>query len=548
MRGRILNLFLFVAFGLSGAAALIYEVVWTRDLSNVMGSSTYALTTMLAAFMAGLSLGGWIGSVLTTRLKNMVLVFALCELGTGIVGLLSIPVIEGLTPLYIVSFYTFHLSFEEFSVVQFIINFMIMGLPTTLMGITFPVLIKHFSTLRSDIGKRSGQLYSINTFGAIAGTMAAGFLLIPLIGIRWTAISAAALNITVASVLLLLSGEYRKTVVVALSTFLIVPMYLFFSAPHIPFFSYYSANRFGSAGFATTVYDYIKKMDQNVVLFSHHGINGDVYVTRNMNPGSSSPFTLINNGKLEAGDEQGFALLALLPYFNHSEGKDLSVLSIGLGSGNTLENLVKLPVGHIDSVEISKGVLEANRMLLTPWLFYDRRINHVHADGRNFLLLAGRKYDMIVVSPSWAVEEASAEMLTDEFFKLAESRMDPDGVLAVWVDNFVESDEDMDVILRTVARNFRYVTEWSTEGMGGAVITASNSPSPMTSAQVIEKIAERRPDLKGVFHVAMDYAGVRKLPAGPINTEERPIIEFDNARNIILGPGRLHRANTANKS
>ncbi|HEB01724.1 MAG TPA: hypothetical protein ENI12_00660, partial [Nitrospirae bacterium] len=80
LRHRFLNKFIFFAFGLSGASALIYEIIWTRSLSTVMGASTYALSTMLAAFMAGLSLGGWIGSRLSTRYKNMAIVLSLIHI------------------------------------------------------------------------------------------------------------------------------------------------------------------------------------------------------------------------------------------------------------------------------------------------------------------------------------------------------------------------------------------------------------------------------------------------------------------------------------
>ena len=118
LREQIAEYFLFIGFGLSGAAALIYEVAWTRSLSTIMGSSTYALSTMLAAFMAGLSVGGWFGAKLTQKIAGLKTAFALCELGTGVIGLITIPVIKALTPLYMKSFYAFHLSFNTFSHVK----------------------------------------------------------------------------------------------------------------------------------------------------------------------------------------------------------------------------------------------------------------------------------------------------------------------------------------------------------------------------------------------------------------------------------------------
>jgi spermidine synthase len=103
-REKVIRTVVLLGLGLSGMAALIYEVVWTRSLSTVMGSSTYALSTMLAAFMAGLSIGGLLGARLSPRLKNPAMAFGLCELGIGIFGLATIPVILALTPLYIASF------------------------------------------------------------------------------------------------------------------------------------------------------------------------------------------------------------------------------------------------------------------------------------------------------------------------------------------------------------------------------------------------------------------------------------------------------------
>ena len=97
-RNKILDFVIFAGFGISGAAALIYEVVWTRSLSGILGSSTYALSTMLAAFMGGLSVGGFLGGRIAKRLDNIEKAFALTELGIGIFGLITIPLIRLLSP------------------------------------------------------------------------------------------------------------------------------------------------------------------------------------------------------------------------------------------------------------------------------------------------------------------------------------------------------------------------------------------------------------------------------------------------------------------
>ena len=200
-KNTILDITIYIGFGLSGAAALIYEIVWTRNLSTVMGSSTYALSTMLAAFMGGLSLGGYLGGKLTLRFKNMGLIFSIIEFGIGITGMITLALINALTPLYLKSYFTFHLSFHGLSFMQFLINFIIMGIPTTLMGMTFPVVIKYFSPKKEDIGEPTGNLYSINTFGAIIGSASAGFILIPFLGVYGAAFTAIILNMITAFII-----------------------------------------------------------------------------------------------------------------------------------------------------------------------------------------------------------------------------------------------------------------------------------------------------------------------------------------------------------
>lgn len=210
MLKRILNIYVFIGFAFSGTAALIYEVVWTRELAIMIGVSTYAVTTMLVSFMAGLSVGGWIGASNKRWKGRPYLVFALLELGIGVMGIMVFPVIKALEPLYIATFYAFHLTYNTFSFVQFIISFLIMGIPTTLMGMTFPVAVKLISHEKAHVGEKVGYLYGFNSFGAILGAVLSGFVLIPLFGMRRADLTAAFLNIGTAAVIFLLMALEHK--------------------------------------------------------------------------------------------------------------------------------------------------------------------------------------------------------------------------------------------------------------------------------------------------------------------------------------------------
>lgn len=532
----IRNNFVFFGFGLSGAAALIYEVIWTRSLSTVMGSSTYAVSTMLAAFMAGLSVGGALGAFLSPRIRRPYLAFAWCEFGIGFTGLLTIPVIMAATPLYIKSFYAFHLSFKAFSAIQFAIIFSIMAAPTTLMGLTFPLVIKMFSSNGRDVGTQAGRLYCINTFGAIIGSTAAGFFLIPSLGIKGTAIVAASTNILVAIITLLLSSSAKQSAA-ALALFLgMLPISRIMSVENLPFFSYYNAFRFGSYDMADIVFQSVKKADNNRELYRHEGIEGTVSLIKYSFTGhggeESMGTALVNGSKREAGDDLGFALLAYLPYFTHAGGPPATALSIGLGSGRTLHYLSQFQLSRIDSVELSEGIIDVNRQILSPALFSDPRINHVQADGRNFLLVGNQRYDLIIASPSWAVEQASAGMLTDEFFALAKSRLSRNGTFAVWIDFFLMSHSDLDIIARTFAKNFGHAMAWYVEG-DFIILTGSNVPFRHPPGEYMQAINYFNPDVRDKWNIAMTEEMFSKISPGPINTDDKPVIEFSNARNII---------------
>ncbi|MBU0729444.1 MAG: fused MFS/spermidine synthase [Proteobacteria bacterium] len=531
-RQKLISRFVFLGFGLSGAAALIYEVVWTRSLSTIMGSSTYAVSTMLAAFMAGLSVGGWLGAILIPKIKRISLAFAYCELGIGLAGIIVMPVILALTPLYMKSFYTFHLSFNTFSIVQFIIVFMIMGIPTTLMGMTFPFVVKLFAKEGSDAGQQAGFLYGINTLGAIVGSTAAGFLLIPTLGVKGAALIAASLNIFTAGIIIILSKDFKKIIPVVTALLVLVPVSTIVAKQDFPFFSYFNAFRFGDYDMAYKVYEHLEKHGEKNVVYHNEGIDGDVALIKYQVHNNEYEWALTNNGKREAGDDRGFAMLAYLPTLHYSYGQPQSVLNIGLGSGNTLKYLAQYPINHIDSVELSEGIIEVNRTVLNPSLFSDPRIDHIKADGRNYLLLSPISYDVIIASPSWAVESASAGLLTDEFFRIAEKRLTPTGVFAVWVDFFMMSRDDLEIVVRTFSRHFNHSLAWYVEG-DFVILVGSNTPFITLPDRIVQQVVQKRPDLNRSFRLLMSEEYINTIASGKINTDDKPVIEFHNARHMI---------------
>jgi spermidine synthase len=193
-------------FFLSGASGLVLEMLWTRMLTLVFGSTTLAVSTVLTAFMGGLGLGAFLAGKFADRLENPARTYAFVEASVGLYALL-VP--------WVISFYpglnrwlwsTFGDHYALLSVLRFMASAGLLIIPTTLMGATLPILARHFVRhpweLRR-VGLRIGSLYAVNLFGAVAGSFFAGFVFLPSIGLRWTNVTAAAFNLSLAAAILL---------------------------------------------------------------------------------------------------------------------------------------------------------------------------------------------------------------------------------------------------------------------------------------------------------------------------------------------------------
>jgi spermidine synthase len=201
---------LFVCFFLSGAAALIYEVVWMRMLTQIFGSSAYAVATVLAAFMAGLALGSYVFGRLASRDRNLLRLYGVLEFGIGVYGFLAPIFFRAARGVYAPLFPLYDFSPTLFNLVLFVLSFVLLVVPTFLMGATLPLLSQFFVKNASHLGQRVGDLYATNTLGAVFGCALAGYYLIPDLGMSGTVYTAAIGNIVIAAVIVLLAGARGK--------------------------------------------------------------------------------------------------------------------------------------------------------------------------------------------------------------------------------------------------------------------------------------------------------------------------------------------------
>ena len=187
-----------LCFFASGAAGLLYEIAWSKQLAYVLGSSLHAVAAVVASFLGGLALGARLLGVPLARRGDGARTYALLELGVGVLGVLLLPLLRASDPVVGQLYRALGGETPAFAVARLGVLIVFLIPPAALMGATLPVLVAHVE--RDIVGAGLARLYALNTFGAVAGSIAAGFVLMPCLGLSGTTLVAATLNLVVAAV------------------------------------------------------------------------------------------------------------------------------------------------------------------------------------------------------------------------------------------------------------------------------------------------------------------------------------------------------------
>ncbi|MDH4226406.1 MAG: fused MFS/spermidine synthase [Deltaproteobacteria bacterium] len=533
----------------SGAAALIYEIAWMRALSLVVGSTTYAISTMLAAFMSGLALGAYVGGIAADRTQNKLLAFGIVEAAIAVFGLLTFVVIRNMEPFYVWMFYKFRFSFHVFFVTQFVLAFFVMLVPTTLMGMTFPLALKGRARDLSAIGRDGGGLYSINSLGAVAGSLAAGFVLIPLMGIKMSNFVAAGLNIAVAVVLIIVSrrGNNTGALLVLIAALGLAPVIVFIKAPR----HFDMAVNFYRAGLHRDKPDLKQLKSAHKLVYEKENAQGVVQVFSAAGQWGNDHKYIATNGKIEgsvartgigdavrysSGDWANQLLLAYLPLEANPGAK--SFFNIGLGTGATfMAALGDKGIERAVCVDIQPLVYEAVEKFFFPDIFKDARAEFAVADARNYLSRTTEKYDIISSEPSYPTDEGMSNLFSVEFFELVRSRLNEGGVFAQWLPGYLLTGVDEQIMIRTFGTVFKNAYVWSIESSGDVIMIGAMVPFGMDEARIKSAVAGRRlADAIGKeYRLWLMPEDVRKIVVadGELNTDDRPYIEFVAARSVL---------------
>jgi len=199
------NVWLLLAFFLSGAVALVYQVLWTRQLGLVFGVTIQAASTVLACFMGGLAIGSYLAGRWSDQMARPLRAFALVEAGIAVSALLT-PALLGLADGLVVRLTPFMSDAPLLTTVARVgLTALVLLVPATLMGMTYPLVLRAASRGADGIRRTASLLYAVNTTGAITGVLFGSLTLIPTVGLSRTFLVAAALNTLVAAVAWILS-------------------------------------------------------------------------------------------------------------------------------------------------------------------------------------------------------------------------------------------------------------------------------------------------------------------------------------------------------
>ncbi len=519
-----------IALFVSGFTALAGEVLWTRLLLLPLKTSIYAFSAMLALFLLGIASGSWLSARAKFSMRRPVATFAMLEMIIGVMtlaGLLAYTFFGHYSKGFSSGFLFYSLSAP------------VMILPIAVaFGWQFPVAVRCSVSDSRGPGRETGWAYAANTLGSICGSLAAGFLLIPLFGVVRTLIGLAVLNFALGAVLMAVSpkderGKFVRVGSVMAAAFMI--MAVFVGDPYRALMQEKARHLLGS--------------DAQVYQF-FEGISGTTVPAGSPRNRLSRHLYIDGVGMTVLVSET--KLMAHLPMALVPNPRDILVVCFGMGT--TVRSATRFPVvpERIDAVDIVPHVFDC-----FPYFHPDARAVAAHPsvrfhaeDGRNFLLVRDDRYDVITIDPAPPIFSAgTVNLYTREFLELCKSRIRKDGVVCLWLPPAAPG--ELQMIMKTFVGVFPGASLWGGLSVPGLYLIGGHRSFAMRPDQVMA-LARRLagiPDLSewddeygdpenlremylmGPEMLKKSLEGVRQI------TDDRPYTEFPLWRGTLIQDG-----------
>jgi predicted membrane-bound spermidine synthase len=534
---------------LTGAVSMGFELVSSRSLALIFGSSLQTFAVVLMAFILGIGLGSaWIASP-ARRMKsseNRVVVL-LCLAAAWVV--LLVFKIERWVDFYGIARSGLARTPEGYVYYLLLttgMSLVILGVPAALVGAVLPLMIRAVSQEGAPLGSKVGSLLTWNTLGAVAGSLLTGFLVMPKAGLR-NAFGVLALALALGALALAWRRSWRLGMAGALGTCALAGALFAFGEKDWQSVMSSGIFRNRDVEFHPEAIEQRKAHFQ--ILFYEDAPDATVSVEQVDGIIAPASLALRVNGKTDAGTATDLStqlLLAHLPMLAKPDAKDVFVL--GLGSGMTAGALLAYPVERIDIGENCEPVIRAAK-IFGDWNHHvlDNPRAHVwHEDARTLLKLRPQRYDVIITEPSnpWTIGIGS--VFSREFYESAARRLKPGGIFTQWFHTYEMDDAILGLVLRTFSSVFPVVEIWDADG-GDLVILGSSQPW-RTGIEAFQRgftISRVRTDLAMIDINSPEALFARQLASqrtgfaitgdGPLQSDLHPILEYAAPRAFYLG-------------
>lgn len=530
---RVLIIVLWV-FAIEGFTTLAYEVLWIRILVGFsFDKTTYFFTVILAGFIFGLSLGSFLIRKHIDKIKDLLGLLVLIQVFIGISSALMLILFSKLAPVLIQQRDIFGTWLEN-SGKEYFIFFLLLSVPTTLMGFTYPLVSKIYTDNMKRVGKKMGVIGFMDTVGSILGSFAAGFFMIPFLGVVNSFILIIAINIMLGLLVLFFHPGYRMrrkwiaTVAIAL---LAIITYSFIPVKN--YFSWWDSLKYKDSWFGD---------HYNEILFYDEGEAATVMVLKY--PGEDTRSLMINGHNTAFTNRRDLSVnrqLGYMPYILHPDPKNAFV--IGFGLGVTAHTLTRPYIQQVDVAEIVPGVIRA-APVFQKWNHNVQ--NHPKAtlfdeDGRSLLYMSDNKYDIIT---SNAIHpRLSNNIYTRDFYEICQKRLADGGIVCQWIPQNWMTGTEYKSLLKAFTDVFPYCTLWFVNEYSTLVI-GKNEPLNVSWKQITEKYKDP------VMSAEMEEVGIgspewfvsqywmsdnelrRWVKDFPANTDNFPLVEFSKVISI----------------
>ncbi len=548
-------------FAVSGFCAMAYEVLWTRLLGLIAGPTTYSFTLVVTTFIIGLALGSLL---LRRAADHSTAVFTLLtgsQLAAAAAALLVSQTLGNSQLFFAKLIYIHQDRFSHLMLTQSLVIFAVLVTPTVLLGATFPLVNRLVIRSMAAMGRTLGTAYAVNTLGAIAGSFAAGFLLIPWLGMADGLRLVSLAQFGLSGLALLHGGRFGRFAaakrLVAASLLLAAGLLLLpYPSWRTDLLSRGWYRDFGAFAHVLEQNGWIEALRHGAdriavqrggleVVFQAEGMAGFTTVEKEITSLGIAEYALFNSGKADAsshGDRSTQALSAHIPLLFHPGARDVMVL--GLASGMTPGEVLLYPIRKLDVVEINAQVAAACRRFFSPWnnnCLEDPRTRLIVQDGRNHLALTRAAYDVIISEPSNPWMAGLANLYSLEFFRLVRERLNPGGLFAQWIQSY-EMDWDTFALLgRTFSAVF---PEGALVKIGPVDYLLlgfrDGGGFDWQAARDRQVYAQRSrnvvfPSTDFLVHLVLTEDLGQLFGTGPLHTDDRPLLEFAAPRTLYSG-------------